>query len=353
MSRLSASRGSMRWLSVVAATARVFFGVAVDLPELYGAGWLAALLGALLLLPSALAADFLSRREHRLPLEALRSRFGQPACAIVCAAGGLCLLLDAACVAVGAAGSAGYIALRDRSFRLLLALPLLAAWIAASSGGEALGGSARIWVRLAPWFAVPVLLIQFSGYRLGYLFPLLGEGVPSLMRGGLRCAGWYAVLLPAWLVSRPGERVRPCRVSLQLAASAIAACVLLLMYSMENPPVQTVLHTRAFQINAVITNGRFPTSLQLPIIALWFIGMAHLLALDLFIPARLLRRCLPAVPAPALTLGCSAAAYILAALGLAERETALALADLIYPGLWLALILLLPAGILRKGGRKP
>ena len=43
-------------LSFLAITARIFSGVAMDMPDLHNAGWLAVLLGGVLSLPLAWAA---------------------------------------------------------------------------------------------------------------------------------------------------------------------------------------------------------------------------------------------------------------------------------------------------------
>ena len=342
----------MRPLCVIAAASRVFFGAVVDLPELYGASWLAGLLGGVLFLPFALIADALTRHDPGQPLRILLDGCGKTVSDILCVIIAVLLLWDAACMAQGVTDSAGYIALRKSPVSLLLFVLMAVIWYSVSCNGTGIGGSGRIWSRLIPLLAAAIFFLQLSTYRLGFLAPWLGRDGSTLLDGAFRCAGWYAALLPAWLISDPDERAPRLKLTPCLAAACLSSCLLMAMHGLETPPAQFADRNRVFQMDAIMTNGRFPLSLELPIIVMWFGSLLHLLVLEIFVSAALLQRVFRFTHGRTAAFFCAAAASAAVIADLAEQRSAVFLSGCVYPGAWIAAILLFLAARIRKAGTR-
>ena len=275
--KLNISPQAARHGAFLAAVAGMLCGLLASDTAPRGGAWLSALLGgALALLPVALAGRC-AKRCPRLLAAALL-----PA-----------MLLETASTAGWLAASAGFLAVdRARPAPLLLAA-LAALYWCATRGGDAVGSAAGIGLKLAPLPLAIVLLVQLPLYRPGWLFPLLGEGPAEILRAGIvageRLATAYMVarLLcdgngPAapWLVRAGG-----CA----LAAAALAALAAMLT------PMRTGVAAVPWQhrLDALLTNGRAPLYLQLPMVMLWFAGLLHRLAFLGFAAAALLQRLLP------------------------------------------------------------
>ncbi len=272
MSRAAASAGL-----IAALTSRLFYGLTLDVADAANAGWLAALVGLALSLPAVWLICRLgpvSRRALALPLL-------------------VALALDAARAVECAAYSESCLAFNHIA-PALLTLPLLAAILrCAWLGGDALGGAARIWIRLFAVLILIVILYQLPYYNAGWLRPWLGAGAGGVLRAGVRAAGWIA-LLTGGAAGLCGEaRFKDLLPGVVLSAAVAAALVAL--RQMMAPAFTAEAVTRFTRIDTLLTNGRAPMYLQLPMIVAWFGGMLHLMCFESVAACALIRRLLPNV----------------------------------------------------------
>ena len=262
------------WL---AAATRCFCGLALG--SAHAGAWLAALAGA------ALAewlvrghCGFLPDGHDGLP-PALTAALILP------------VLADLLFAAHVLTGSAEYLALEPASAllpKLLLALAL--GWIVSRNGAGAVYGAA-LWLRLLPLLFLPVLLTQLSHFRAAWLFPILGDGaalLPDILRSALLLALPFAT---SRLLSE-GEPPRDRRFN-PLTAGLIAA-VLLLLRQMMTPAMPGVLDASWLnRLDSLLTNGRAPLYLQLPMIALWTVCLVNLASFDALAGSAGLQRLAP------------------------------------------------------------
>ena len=271
--KLSIRPRPARFAALAAASARLFLGLVVDAPVTRNGAWLSALLGGLLAAPWVFCVCRYRPRHAALlaPLAALA-------------------LLDAASVLSAVTRSAGYLAL-DRSPMLALLLPTGAAALwCVWRNGDAVGFGAMLWARIAPALLLVVVLLQGRYFRPCWLCPALGEGWPSILEGGVRSAGWIAASCAVLALPDEADK-RAFPHGIALIASAISALLIALDLMMHPTP----LHGGGWldRLDALLCNGRAPLYLQLPMIALWFAGLMHLLACELFAAAALGQRLLP------------------------------------------------------------
>ena len=308
-------------LIALAVSMRIVFGVVIDMPRLYCAGWLSALLGGALALPMAFAVQSLRDACGEAPLEtnALLPRAVSAIFAILSA-------LDGAAVIRCAAQTAGYLSLRTTSLTLLLVPQLLLCLWALKENGSAVGSAARVWWWILPWLLLIVILLEGSRYRFAWLTPLLGSGVSDILDGAVRAAGWMSLMLPIVLCSR--RALRPVRLTCFVAA--VSAGLILLRTLMTPPLVHSDLTSRYAQFDLLLANGRTPLTLQFPLIVLWLVSLLMLLLFDVLSVALTLQRALPGLSGRfcifAASLGCTA----LTLLGAGERADAMALARWLY-----------------------
>ena len=259
---LEPSRTAATASLAAALTSRLFYGLALDAPEAGNAAWLAAPLGLSLALPAVWLIC-------RIKGAARRWLSG-----LLC----LAMAMDAAAGIEWTAYSESCLAF-DHVPPLLMTLPLLLAlarciWL----GADALGGAARIWARLFLLLILVVIVYQLPYYRPGWLRPWLGYGKSAVFRTALRAAGWIALL--------SGGAATACREDMPfrsllrpvLLAAAVAAALVALRQMMAPVPTRAV--SRFMAVDALLTNGRAPLYLQLPMIVAWFAGMLHLLAFE-------------------------------------------------------------------------
>lgn len=285
--RLEPSRTAATASLTAAMAIRLFYGLALDAPEAANAAWLAAPLGLLLALPLVWLTcrmDCRSMRALSLPLF-------------------VALALDAAASIEWTAYSESCLAFEHIS-PTWMTLPLLVAlarvaWL----GGDALGGAARFWVRLFALLMAVVLLYQLPYYNPGWLAPWLGNGRAALLRVGVRAGGWCALLGTSAAAACEEElRLRDILPAMALAAGVAAA--LLALRQMMAPVITSGEVNRSMRLDALLTNGRAPLYLQLPMLVSWFAGMLHLMAFEGVATCALLRRLLPrAKEAPCAALG--------------------------------------------------
>lgn len=301
--KLSICRRAAHAAALAGIAARVFLGLAVETPGLHNGAWLCALLGAFPAALWLLGLEYIAGARRGNAFRALISVF---LLAVV--------LLDSSNVLSAIARSAACLA-PERESTVALALPAcLAALWCAHKNGDALGYGAMLWARLFPAGLALVVLLQFSHYRPLWLTPVLGSGFSGIADGAMRTAGWVvpsgAVLL---ISSAPGERrTRPVWV-LALLASLVAALLLALLSMMT--PMQIRGDSWINRLDALLTNGRAPIYLQLPMVLLWYAGLLHLYACECFAAASLLQRCVPRLGGHICSALCALGSTVLSAAG--------------------------------------
>lgn len=288
--------GAAASLGTAAVVARILYGVTIDLPWLYNSGWISVLLGGVLALPVALAAAQLrAASAGKSPLSALNAR--RPVLARLLA--GMLMLTAAfdATMAVDAiADSAGYAAL-DSVAKIYLLLPQLAlcAW-GLTLNGDAIGDSARICNRILLCIFVLFMLREIPDLCPEWLTPILGPGVPALLDGAVRVAGWLSLLAGLFLIAEPdvqhpANAIRP--VSVMAIGGAIGMGLVLLHGMMLPALVRAEGFSRYFLLDTVLTNGRTTLALQLPKMIVWFGSLFFLMLSDSFLCAAMLQTVAP------------------------------------------------------------
>ena len=294
-----------------AMTMRMYWGLSLDFHYALNAIWLCPVLGLIIYLPFAFALRQAAGLGNSSPWENLSRR--APGGVMNAAAAGFALLLiyDAAATVQLMALSSNVLALNDVS-PMLLILPLaLVILCVVKLGMDALGNSARLWLRVLPVFVIVILIVQSKSYRFGWLTPVLGGGMPGIVSGGVYCAGCMALLTLAWLLALPDRRaggLLPCA-----ALSAAATALLMLSQQLLNPPMMgTVLNTAA-RIDLILNNGRMTLSPQIIVDVLWFGNMLYLISAEAVAAAEYVRMIAPKIPVwplaagVALVIGASAA----------------------------------------------
>lgn len=291
-SRQSASAG------VCAAIAtRLFWGTMLDPSVPMEGTWLSVLLGCAVALP--------------LTLLAMRFRSSKCLSTVLL----LILLPDAAATMECTAFSESYLAYSHIAVVILL-LPLLVASLRCTAlGGNALGSSARIWMYVLAFLLAVVIVCQFPRFRPGWLFPLLGSGAGPLLKLSLRSAWWIAMLGSAAVLlcqeSPRGSRVGAC-----MAIASASAAALIALRLMMTPAQALTRMDRTMLLDSLLTNGRAPLTLQLPMVLIWFIGMLHLFCFESFLCAALLKRCVKRLPDALCNMLTAACIFAMAALRL-------------------------------------
>ena len=321
--KLTITHRSAAWALFAAAAARMFLSLAVGMPATHNGAWRSALLGGMLMLPLVLCFDGMRRVSIALYAVSL-----------------LGAVLDAAAITGAVTRSAGYLAL-TRVPTVTLALPVgLAALWCVCRNGDAIGRGAMAWARIFPALLLIVVALQAKRYRPEWLAPVLGDGWRSVIVGGIRSAGCVAPAASVLLVSEPTENRREAPILL-LCATGVAAILLALRLMMT--PTMPLMGGWLNRLDTLLTNGRAPLYLQLPMIAMWYAGLMHALACDCFAAASLMQRMLPRLDGRV----CAAATMLIAcALSFFPGEIIL---PNLYPWLYILVAAAAALAILRKG----
>ena len=326
--KLQITDGAAAPLIALAVSMRIVFGVVIDMPRLYCAGWLSALLGGALALPMAFAVQRLRDACGEAPLET-----NAPLPRAVSAIFAILSALDGAAVMRCAAHTAGYLSLRTTSLTLLLVPQLLLCLWALKENGAAVGSAARVWWWILPWLLLIVILLEGSRYRFAWLTPLLGSGASDILDGAVRTAGWMSLMLPIALCSRreaehPRRALRPVRLTCFIAV--VSAGLILLRNLMTPPLVSGDLTSRYAQFDLLLSNGRAPLTLQFPMIVLWLVSLLMLLLFDVLSVALTLQRALPGLNGKVCVFAAPLSCMALALFGVGARTDAMALARWLY-----------------------
>lgn len=333
---------------------RVFYGLAVDMPEIYGAKWIAALGGLVLCIPIAILLQSFTRANGPVPTwDALESTAGRVPTVFLGAILAILAVYEAATASRMTSNSASYVALEGIPTWLIYCTLLFVCMYAAWKNGQSLGSTARLWLKIAPWILVIVVLMQARSLNLSWLFPIWGAGIPELLDGMRGAAGWIAMWVGMWLVAQPekADCEKKGLILGPLLASAAVLVLLLLLNGMIVPPTLNIDTTRAFQLDSILANGRVSLMTQLPLLILWFNGLLFSVSFALFVAAALLQRILPKLDGRISILICTALLVLIAFFRLADQQSTLLVAQYQYLIVAAPLLVVLLIALIRKGGK--
>lgn len=343
--KLHISDAAVSSLVKLAVTARVIHGVIIDMPELYNAGWLSILLGGLLALPLTFCVSRFRLANGCRP--ALHAR-------LIRAAFFLFFAWDAAAVTSAIADAASFMALNSTAAVYLMIPQLILCLWCLRLGGNAIGSGAGIWNRILPWLLMIVVILQFKDYRPQWLTPVLGPGIPSLLDGALKAAGWFSLPAALFLVSdsdgSPKAHLRPLKA---LGASVGLSAAVCILFSMMTPSLpDEKLATRAFRLDALLANGRTGLALQFPTIALWFLSLFHTLLFDAFSACIMLQGVFPGWSRSTNILNTLAVGSLIAVSRFSEKTFSLTAASWLFPAIGTLLVILMLSALKSKEANK-
>lgn len=335
--KLHITESAVSSLARTAITARIVYGVLIDMPELLNAGWLSVLLGAVLALPIVLIVCALRKKASgEIPKAAHPVLFR-----MVCAVFFIITVCDSAAILSAISGSVSYMALNSiPSAYLLIPTSIVCAWCLLRNG-DAIGTSAGIWNRFLPWLLGIMLLLEFKSFRPAWLTPVLGPGIPTLFSGAVRCGGWFALSSALYLIAEPGkhQKSRNLEPLKTLVVSSALSLLICMMHSMMTPAItDPALTLRSFRIDTLLANGRSTLALQLPSISLWFTSLLFLLLMDSFTSAALLERIFPSLDRLSSPIISVLMTVLLSFFQFSGRTGSLSLADWIYAAEFLSVI---------------
>lgn len=333
--KLGISRTAALSAALAAAAARTFIDLALDANTIHNGAWISALLGALPAIPYLLCLDAICGKRPAKPLLL--------PLAVVTA-------LDAAQVFSIVTRVSVYLSL-DHVPDLALILPVaLATLWCVWRNGDAIGYAAALWARAFPLLMLVVILLQMRHYHTMWLHPLLGNGWREIVAGGARTSGWF-VPATAILLARgmdAGKTESRCSAAWIALAAAVSAVLLILRLMMT--PTGAYAASWLARLDALLTNGRAPLYLQLPMILAFFIGALHLLACECFAASALMQRAFPALNGRA-----CGAIVVLASAACATSGLSRPFMDRLAPWLFCAAAIPVAMIVLRdsKGGERP
>lgn len=284
-------RNSAASMISAALAMRLFTGLTVDFPAARNAAWMCPLLGFVIFLPLLFSLRQCARIGSGSPWENMTGSLPRAIGIGLQSLFALVLAYDAAAVLRLTASSSNIIALGDDTVHLLVVPLGITIAISIILGGNALGDSARISLRLLPLLMVIVILVQLGEYRFGWLMPIFSSGFAAILRGSIYCAGCMALLSLSWMIAAPGRgktSILRC-----FLLPAIGVSILLVMHSMSAPAMPQAQFTRAARIELVLSNGRMSLYPQFVLNILWYGGLLYLLAAESVSAAAFLRMIFP------------------------------------------------------------
>ena len=336
--KLSISRSASIPAAFVGTVVRIFLDFALDGGTVHNGAWIAALLSALPAIPYLLCLDAVqSNRKASEPLRIMLlsvTALDTGHMLSICARAAGSLTLD-------------YVPVQFVALPLSLAV-LWCVW----RNGDAVGYAALLWVRVFPVLLLLVVALQMRHYNPRWLFPLLGNGFRDITRGAARASGWFIPATTIYFAAEsPGDMPvkRPLIVWLFFAPAVVA---LLLLPRLMMAPTCLYELTWEARLDALLTNGRAPLYLQLPMILVFFISILYLLACECFATSVLLQQLLPALGGHL-----CAAVVTIACTGLALSGFTVAAVDFIAPWVYVAVAVPVALSALLQrtpeGGERP
>jgi len=280
--KLSITRNCAANIACVSMVTRVFYGIVIDSPDLYHAGWISVLLGGVLAFPLFFCISQMCSSVNGSIAGSIENAGAVRLIAVFFL---ISSLFDGAITARCISNSASYTAF-NHSVRFFLLLPLFIAVLwALYCGGDGIGSSAGIWLHILPLFLVVITIFQATEYRWTWLTPVFGTGITSVLNGAVNVAGWMANTAGIFLFSSVliHENKRLNILKIYVFSVILSAILVVSRYMMAPTLLDLGERTRMHQLDIMLTNGRAPLILQMPLIIMWFVSMFHLLACDCFI----------------------------------------------------------------------
>ena len=328
-------------LITVSLIMRMFWGLTISHSYALNAIWLCPLLGIVLFLPFKFAVDQISALDNGSPWENLRKRVPPSLLKLSAILFGVLLLQDAAITARLAADSTNIIALNEVTAQILV-LPMgVVAFLVVWFGAEATGNSSRLWLRIFTLLSTLIFFVQIRSCNLGWLTPILGAGVGSILQGGIYCGSCMVLLSLVWLVAEP-DRFR--HGLLYPVAWATFICTgLLLIQQMLAPALPLPTFNRAERIELILGNGRLSLSPQIILDILWYGNLLHLMSAEATTASLLIQKIFPKLPVWVLGLICACSLTIVAVMNFASDTLTVYIFPVASSILALLMLLSLPA----------
>ena len=280
--KLSISRDAALLAAFVAAATRIFLDLALDGAPIHNGVWIAALLGALPAMPYLICLDLLA---ERLPDAPARRALSGLLLAVTA--------LDAARIMAVVLRSSEFLTLEPvNPVFLVLPVTLAALWCSWRNG-DAIGYAAMLWRRAFPALMLVIILLQCRHYRPQWLRPWLGNGWGDIVEGAIRTSGCYVPATSILFVCKPSGRAGKRRPGVARIALASVVAALLLVLRLMMTPSGMIDMPWVSRLDALLTNGRAPLYLQLPMIVAFFAGIMHLLTCECFAASALLQQLVP------------------------------------------------------------
>ncbi len=349
----TAQRRSVCTLTGMAIGFRAFLAVALDGGELYGSGWIVLTAGMVLSIPVAAALMIIRRLfPHEEAAGALSGAGGRIGVRLTGTALFLILVCDAGSVLQMMSTAARYVAAPESNRNIIKLVTALTAAAAAALGPCAAAGAAVLWRRLAAVLIVLLILVQAPYFRPGWLTPVLGPGIPVLMRGALPAAGIFSLTAAGWLMLErehdpDGKAMLRTLMKSGAVTAALATVLAMLVPGMADAPTG-----RAFRLGRLLANDRAGLTLELPYVILLYSGMLTMLVFEVTAAARAIGMALPALNSRMGAMAAGGLAFCLSVSDLARQEKAALLSVWYYPVILSAFVLLACNAVIRKKMRK-
>lgn len=296
---------------------RVVAATVIDGGGYGNSGWLCIVAAVLLDLPLAIIVD--RRRAGRTGDAGIAARAG--CLALACVA-----VFEIAAVMRLTINSISYSEMQNMNVNLIMFITLAGCYYAIGKNGAGVCNAARVLTYIFFMVFAVIFLAQIKRLEPMWLMPLFGPGVRPIINGTIAMAGYLAAAPMIHSLAQRGEsRKTSCVAS--LIVSALIAAVLCALRGMMAPALANTQLTRFLQLDILISNGRQPLSLQLPVLVALHAGFIVSIAGYALAAAGNIQRCFGGLGGRA----CAAAALIAAAAlcmaGLAESDGALLAAD--------------------------
>ena len=334
-------------LMFIAMVARLFCGMALLYPAAHNAAWLCPIVGLLLYLPFAFALQRAAALGNNSAWGNLEPRLPRFLSALIPILFALLLLLDASSMTDVIAATASF-SIGDKAvISLELPLAVLLA-LMVLLGADAAGNNARIGLYILGFLLLIIALVQIPIYRPGWITPILGGGICSILSGALRCAGSMALLSLIWLFAVPDRaRFGPL---LWGSIAALLAAALLAGLQMLSPTFVGTELLRPARMEIILNNGRVAISLQFVYLIAWYGGLLHLISAEAVTVACIVHRLLPGLKLWIVALAEAIAVFLLSG---SERIQACingAASAWLFPGTGLLMMIAMTVACLAKGG---
>lgn len=272
----------MAALCLTSVTARIFYLIVIDMPQLLNAGWLAAVMGAGLAFPAIFACCILMKKTQSPLSEGLKRTLGNTGYRMIACILALILTYETAAVFTMLTSSGAYATLYNMHKLLLMIPTSLSVIYVCLKGGNGIGGAAQVWLRIYLVLYAVILYLEYGTANFSYVFPILGPGLPTLWGVSFRISGYFC-LIPISMMVETGYRVYgqgdkrkvPAHSILILfLLSVLITALLLIIHSAMYPSFEAVKATRSMGMDMMLSNGRSNQAVQLPILIIWFSALA-------------------------------------------------------------------------------